>query len=77
MSSVLFSRGINTQTGSRKKADDALREMDTLKKTVSEAALTTADHTLLIRTLQTQVSELEVKLGALNPKKEKKTPSES
>lgn len=68
MSSVLFNRGILTQTGARKKADDAIRDMDALKKSVSDAALTTAEHTTLIRTLQAQILDLEGKLQNLSQK---------
>ena len=66
MSSVLFNRGILTQTGARKKADDAIRDMDALKKSVTDAALTTAEHTTTCRTLQAQITELEGKLQVLS-----------
>jgi uncharacterized coiled-coil protein SlyX len=68
MSSVLFNRGILTQTGARKKADDAIRDMDALKKSVTDAALTTAEHTTTIKTLQAQILALEGKLQALSEK---------
>jgi hypothetical protein len=69
MSSVLFNRGINTQTGGRKKADDALRDMDTMKKTVTEVALTAAEHTTTIKTLQAQITALEEKILVLSAPK--------
>jgi hypothetical protein len=68
MSSVLFNRGILTQTGGRKKADDAERGMETLRKTVNDAALTTAEHTTLLRTLQAQITSLEDQILVLSEK---------
>ena len=76
MSSVLFNRGILTQTGGRRKADEAERVIEALKKSVTDAALTTAEHTTIIKTLQAQVLVLEGKLLVLS-EKAPKTPLET
>ena len=57
MSSVLFNRGINTQTGGSRKAAEMIRELDIMKQQISNFTLQQID----IIELRNQVATLNAK----------------
>jgi len=69
MSSVLFNRGINTQTGGSRKAAEAIRELDIMKQQISNFTLQQIDIIELrnqVATLNAKVSVADAKMAALN-----------
>jgi len=87
MSSVLFNRGINTQIGGKRKADEITRDLESIKGQIATAvSLATSNRevvaksTVLITELEAKISglqgtieTLQAKITALEERKGKKT----
>ena len=58
MSSTLFGRGINTQTGGRRKAEEASRDIEVLKTQISQLFGEVTGLKQIVSVLQKTVSEL-------------------
>jgi hypothetical protein len=65
MSSVLFGRGINTQTGGKKKADDVTRDIEAIKGQVAVAASISSSNRVMIDKCNALMSTLEGRLSGL------------
>jgi hypothetical protein len=65
MSSVLFSRGINTQTGGRRKADEVTRDIVGIKEQVAIAASMSSSNREGLAKCNALMSELESKISSL------------
>ena len=75
MSSVLFGRGINTQTGGKKKADEVTRDIESIREQVATAvSISSSNRAMLERcnalmmTLESRVSGLLDTMGGLQAK---------
>lgn len=58
MSSTLFGRGINTQTGGRRKAEEASRDIEVLKTQISQLFGEVTSLKQIVSVLQKAVSDL-------------------
>jgi hypothetical protein len=65
MSSVLFSRGINTQTGSKKKADEIARDLDSIKSQLAIAVSLATSNREVVAKSNAVISELEGRIMGL------------
>jgi chromosome segregation ATPase len=65
MSSVLFSRGINTQTGSKKKADEIARDLDSIKSQLAIAVSLATSNREVVAKSNAVIAELEAKITGL------------
>jgi hypothetical protein len=65
MSSVLFSRGINTQTGGRRKADEVTRDIVGIKEQVAIAASMSSSNREGLAKCNALMSELEGRIMGL------------
>lgn len=65
MSSVLFSRGINTQTGSKKKADEITRDLDSIKSQLAVAVSLASSNREVVAKSTAVIAELEAKISGL------------
>ena len=65
MSSVLFSRGINTQTGGRRKADEVSRDIVSVKEQVATAVSMASSNREGLSKCNALMTELEGRIAGL------------
>ena len=66
MSSVLFSRGINTQTGGRRKTDEVTRDIVSIKEQVATAVSIASSNREGLTKCNALMTELEGRIAGLS-----------
>ena len=75
MSSVLFSRGQNFQTGANRKVEDVMRDMELLKVTAAQNKELLSECSRVVTVLETKISSLQSIVSGLQAKvKDLETP---
>lgn len=65
MSSVLFGRGINTQTGGKKKADEVTRDIESIRGQVAMAASISSSNRVMLEKCNALMSTLEMRISGI------------
>jgi hypothetical protein len=65
MSSVLFGRGINTQTGGKKKADEVARDIDAVRGQVATAVSMSSSNRVMLERCNALMIDLEGRISGL------------
>lgn len=65
MSSVLFGRGINTQTGGKKKADEVTRDIESIRGQVAVAASISSSNRVMLEKCNALMSTLEMRISGI------------
>lgn len=65
MSSVLFSRGINTQIGGKRKADEITRDLESIKGQIATAVSMSTSNREVVAKSTALIAELEAKITGL------------